>query len=242
MGEGQGQGKQPASNAPSPFPTSPGSVPVATPAAVTGTGEDASRPDVAAAKGVRRHGAGRRRAGILAGIAFLVLVGGFFAGPTVWGIWHERDHRIVIPGHVAGLALDDNPVTHDTVDQLRGTVQANVPLESTTGAIYVDESGASRSVLFVGGTGALASAEVSLDKALKAVGEDAGGIDNTRRVPPGPLGGVMKCGVTGAGPGVTAVCGWAEHGSLGVAVFTNQNPDSSAGLLRKMREAMQRPA
>jgi hypothetical protein len=231
--------QHPASNAPSPLRAPPGSVPVATPPAATGPAEDASRPDTVTVEDVPRRGARRRRARLLAGIAFLVLVGAFLAAPTAWGVWHDRDHQIIIPGRVAELALDENPAAHETIDQLRTAVGTSVALESTTGAVYIDEAAASRSVLFVGGTGALTAVEASLDKALEAVAQDAGGISNLRKVPPGPLGGVMKCGVTG-GPGTTSVCGWAEHGSLGVAVFTNQNPDPSAELLRKMRAAMQR--
>jgi hypothetical protein len=36
------------------------------------------------------------------------------------------------------------------------------------------------------------------------------------------------------------VCGWADHGSLAVAMFPGRGIDESAGLLRKMRDAMQR--
>jgi hypothetical protein len=229
--------EQPVSDPP--LHAQPGSLPDTTPAAATGTGEDGSPPPVAAAEGAPRRRGTRRRAAILAGITFLVLVGLFLVAPTAWVVWHDRDHRIAIPRRVAGLSLDENPAAHDTVDQLRRTLETSVSLESTTGAIYADDNGGSRSVLFVGGTGALSSAEVSLDRALKAVTEDTGGIDRARRVPPGRLGGVMKCGVTRAGPGITTVCGWAEPRSLGVAVFTNQTLDPSAELLRKMRAAMQ---
>jgi hypothetical protein len=49
----------------------------------------------------------------------------------------------------------------------------------------------------------------------------------------------MKCGTTKTDGSSMAVCGWADHGSLGIAMFPNRPVDESADLLRTMRSSMQ---
>ena len=41
-------------------------------------------------------------------------------------------------------------------------------------------------------------------------------------VPAGRYGGVMKCGKTSGDGGDFAVCGWADHGSVAMAMFANR--------------------
>ena len=54
----------------------------------------------------------------------------------------------------------------------------------------------------------------------------------------GDSGGFQRCG-TGAADGATVVvCGWADHGSLGTAVFTRRSVTDSAALLDKIRQSV----
>ena len=51
----------------------------------------------------------------------------------------------------------------------------------------------------------------------------------------GELGGVMKCGTSVSQDGDITVCGWADHGSVALAMFPGRTVDESAGLFRQIR-------
>jgi hypothetical protein len=176
---------------------------------------------------------------VIAGIAAAAVISAAVFGPMAWEVWSEKDVKITTPTRVAGLALDDSQGAHDTIDYLRTAIETGVSLDKTTGAVYADEAGESRSVLFVGGTGVLVTPEQALSKTFGLITDDAGGVDSVHDVPAGPLGGVMRCGTTKTEGTPMAVCGWADHGSLGIAMFPNRPVDQSAELLRTMRKAMQ---
>jgi hypothetical protein len=176
---------------------------------------------------------------VLVGVAVVVLILALIFGPIGWELWSQKDVRITTPAHVADLVLDDSQGARDTVDYLRTAVETGVSLEKTTGAVYADGAGQSRSVLFIGGTGVLVSPGEALTKTFGLIADDAGGVENVHEVPAGALGGTMRCGTTQTDGGSMAVCGWADHGSLGIAMFPNRPADQSAELLRTMRNAMQ---
>src|SRR5204863_8906041 len=130
-------------------------------------------------------------------------------------LWSGADQRLVTPDHLAGLAREESPATEEPIRHMRDVLAASVPLDATVGALYADETGEPRSVLFAGGTGMLRSPEASLDKGLAAIAADVGDLDRLRAVPNGPRGGILKCGVVHVSAGVVSVCGWAEPRSLG---------------------------
>jgi hypothetical protein len=180
-----------------------------------------------------------RRLGLrlaLAGLVVATVTLALLVAPAVWQARHERHDRIVIPTRIGGLVVDDNPGAHDTVDQLRHAIEAGIPL-STTGAVYADDAGQSRSVIFVAGTGSLASPQNALDKALAITADAAGGLADVRPMPAGSADGVMNCGVIATEGSLTSVCGWADHASLGIALFPNRGRQDSADLLRTLRRA-----
>jgi hypothetical protein len=177
----------------------------------------------------RRLGLRLALGGVMAATAAL----GMLVAPAAWQAWQNRHDRIVIPTRVGGLVIDDNPGTRDTVDQLRHAIEADIPV-STAGAVYADDAGQSRSVIFVAGTGSLASPQSSLDKALAIT---AGRLAGIRQMPTGSPGGVLKCGVLVTGGGPTSVCGWADNANVGIATFPNRGIEDSADLLRALRRA-----
>jgi hypothetical protein len=66
-----------------------------------------------------------------------------------------------------------------------------------------------------------------------------GKVTGMRDVPAGRLGGVMKCGNTSGDGGDFAVCGWADHGSVVMAMFPGRSVDAAGSLLRQIREGIQ---
>ncbi|WP_432979161.1 hypothetical protein [Dactylosporangium sp. CA-233914] len=55
----------------------------------------------------------------------------------------------------------------------------------------------------------------------------------------GPLGGTMRCGTTKVDDSDLSVCGWADNGSLGVALFSGRNVADSAKSLLELRSAVE---
>jgi hypothetical protein len=139
---------------------------------------------------------------------------------------------------VDGLVLDDHPGAEETVNHLRRVLEADIRLSSTAGAVYADEAGRSRSIIFVGGVGSLASPRPALDKAFTVVASEVGAIEEVQEVPAGSLGGVVKCGHVKANGGPTPVCAWADRTSLGIALFPNRDTPESAALLQMLRSAI----
>jgi hypothetical protein len=54
-------------------------------------------------------------------------------------------------------------------------------------------------------------------------------------VDPGPSGGYERCARSGRD---ASVCGWADHGSLAIVVFSGRSVDDAAGLLTTIRGAV----
>jgi hypothetical protein len=173
---------------------------------------------------------------VLAGAVLIVLAGAFLALRV--RPWSAQPDQLVLPDRVAGLSRDSSGATEGTAERLAARLSRAVPLRSASGAVYADETGRPRSVIFAGGTGAIASAEEQLDKALRLATEREGAVDGVHSLPTAPPGTVMKCGTIDTSASPMAVCGWADQGSLGVAFFPNRSVAESGQLLREMRDAM----
>jgi hypothetical protein len=167
------------------------------------------------------------------------IVVGVLVGPTAWQLLREKDATIDTPAQVAGLTRDDTGNTADAADYLRTAVAAQAPVDHSVAAVYTDHGDAEHGVIFVGGTGLMLRPEKELDGVFGLITDQADGVEGVRREPTGPLGGVLKCGTTKIEDISVAVCGWADHGSLAVALFARRGVDEAADLMRRMRDAMQ---
>jgi hypothetical protein len=139
---------------------------------------------------------------------------------------------------VAGLRLDDSQSGRDTADYLQTALSAEVDLDKAVGAVYTD--GAKHDVLFFGGTTLIWSPGSVLKTAFGLISDDQGAVTNLHDVPAGRYGGTMRCGTTQTADGAMPVCGWADHGSLALAMFPNRSESDSAKLLLKIRDATQK--
>lgn len=182
----------------------------------------------------------RRRRIVLASVAVVGVAG--LAAVGIWGgrIASQQDPTMSTPASVAGLQLNDSADAASTAEDLKAAFAAGIDLKESVGAVYRDPAATDRSVLFFGGTALLWSPSKDLDTLFGLVGDESGAVEGVHEVPAGDLGGVMKCGTTSVEEGGSmAVCGWADHGATGMALFPSRPVDEAAGLMRQMRDAVQ---
>ncbi|MFC7545436.1 hypothetical protein [Plantactinospora sp. GCM10030261] len=162
-----------------------------------------------------------------------------FGGTTGWRVVQQKDAMLTAPAEVAGLRRDDSSRAVETADYLRTALAADVRLDNSLGVVYADPADAGRSVLLVGGTTLVWSPERVLDRSFGLLADEGGRVSELREVPAGTFGGVMKCGSVPSDGDALTVCGWADHGSLALALLPDRDPDDSAELLLRMRSDVQ---
>ncbi|WP_250035894.1 hypothetical protein [Paractinoplanes maris] len=154
---------------------------------------------------------------------------------TSWRIIAQRHAELEIQPSVGPLSLDYSREGASTADYLRTALAAEVELDHTYGAVYNETP--DKNVLFLAGTGLIWTPGKDLEAAMDLISDEEGAVTNLEDVDPGPLDGTMKCGITKTADGDLTVCGWADHGSLALAMFNNRTPAESAPLMLALRNA-----
>jgi hypothetical protein len=174
-------------------------------------------------------------------LSCLLAVGLTGSGVLAWAGWQissQKDATVTTPATVAGLRLDDSQSGSETADYLQSALAAKINLDKAVGAVYTD--GAGHDVLFFGGTALIWSPADNLASAFGLISDDQGAVTGVHDVAAGRYGGTMKCGTTKTADGAMSVCGWADHGSLALAMFPNRSESESAKLLLQIRDAAQK--
>jgi hypothetical protein len=182
-------------------------------------------------------GRSRTRKIVLGSLLAVAAAGIVAVGVAGWQIGTQKDATLVAPPTVAGLRLDQSDDGKATADYLQTALNAEVDLDHGVGAVYT--SGDGRDVLFFGGTTLIWTPESDLDTAFGLIDDAQGAVTNLHDVPAGQLGGTMKCGSTKTDDGDMAVCGWADHGSLALAMFPDRTEADAANLMRQIRDKTQ---
>ncbi len=166
------------------------------------------------------------------------IAAGIAIGPTILRVAQQRNATLAMPESVAEFKRDDSDGAKEAATDLVTALRAEIALDDSAGAVYSDPTNdPGKSILLFGGTTLLLSPERELDAVLRLT-EDAGDkIRDLQSVDPGPLGGIMKCGATGIETSPMAVCGWADHGSIALALFPERSPADAAFLMRTLRSA-----
>jgi hypothetical protein len=185
--------------------------------------------------------AGQRRSRVrrilLTSLVAVTAAGVAALGYTGWQITSQKDATITTPPTIGALRLDESEDGKSTADYLQTALSAEVELDKAVGAVYLD--GAGKNVLFLGGTGLIWTPGSDLDTAFGLITDKQGSVEGIHEVDAGDLGGTMKCGTTKSDTGSLTVCGWADHGSLALAMFVDRNEADSATLLRQIRQTTQ---
>jgi hypothetical protein len=186
-----------------------------------------------------RAGPSRRQLIVLGSALIVGLVGAAGLGSAGWRIAQQKDAVLDTPAQAAGLTRNDSDGARTTAEYLRTGLAANVDLDSSVGAVYADPADPRRSVLLAGGTALFWRPDRDLDAVFDLVSDNEGAVAGLREVPAGDLGGVMKCGTSASKDGDITVCGWADHGSVALAMFPGRAVEESARLLREIRSSAQ---
>jgi hypothetical protein len=180
----------------------------------------------------------RARRIVMAVLLAIVVFGGGALAYAGWQIRSQKDATLSVPPTIGALRLDDSEDGKTTADYLQTALSAEVDLDKAVGAVYNDSS--NHSILFFGGTTLIWSPEKDLDTAFGLISDNQGAVTGLHKVDAGKLGGTMKCGTTKSDDGTLAVCGWADHGSLALAMFPGRSESDSAKLLLDIRDATQK--
>jgi hypothetical protein len=180
----------------------------------------------------------RTRTIVLSSLLAVGLAGASVIGYAGWRIASQKDATLAVPTKVAGLTVDDSEDGRATGDYLQTALSAEVALDDAVGVVLTDESG--KDVLFFGGTTLIWMPESDLKTAFGLISDEQGAVTGLHDVPAGPLGGTMKCGTTRSSGADMPVCGWADHGSLALAMFPDRTEADAATLFEEIRSAAQK--
>jgi hypothetical protein len=180
------------------------------------------------------------RRSILGGLGVVVVVLGVFVGPTTLAVIEERNPTLKTPDELVGFVRADGDGAKDTAEYIRDAVASSAGLTKSLGAVYKDPTSTDKSLMFVGGTATFWRPGDSLTEAFGIITDDSGGVKGVHDVPAGDLGGVMRCGTTPTDNNEELpVCGWADHGSIGVALFLGHTLSDAEAMIKQIRPAVE---
>ncbi|WP_436522771.1 hypothetical protein [Actinoplanes sp. HUAS TT8] len=195
--------------------------------------DDGEEPEAEPLSPARRH----TRTILLASLLTVGVVGVAALGWFYWQINSQRHVTLNLPSTIGELKLDKTQDAQDTADYLQTALSAEIDLDKTVGAVY--SGAADKDVLIFGGTTLIWSPDKDLETSFELLNDDKGSVTGLHDVDAGSLGGSMKCGTTVSDGSGMAVCGWADHGSLALAMFPNRSAAEAAPLMIQVREAIQ---
>lgn len=171
--------------------------------------------------------------GVAAALLAAIVVGGLVLFRPHLSSHHPAS--LSTPPQVAGLERSDDPTLEDAAVQLSAMITSCADLDTAVAAFYTDPRAEEQLIVVVGGTAPLRRPADELGAAFRCANE--GGLPSSQRAPvdPGPMGGSAMCGEGSTEGILVSVCGWADYGSLVLAVFFNRSVEDSAALLRDIR-------
>lgn len=140
-----------------------------------------------------------------------------------------------LPAQAAGLAKRDDATAAATTTTLEAMVRSRYWLaEDTFAAVYAEPGTGRRQVIIFGTTLLLLDPEKDLRiRFTEMTGEM--NLTDIRTVDAGPAGGHQRCADGQRDGEPVAVCGWADHGSIAIGIFSERTVEESAELLRQLR-------
>jgi hypothetical protein len=158
-------------------------------------------------------------------------------GVTLWAKPYVDEYpaSIAAEADVPGLTRSKDDARQKTADSLLGKVESEQWDEASYSVLYTDNR--NRGATLLATTRFIYNPEKDLTARFADLTGDLK-ITGDAEVDAGDLGGYKRCGSGTLNGRSVAVCGWADHGSLAVAVFGNRSVDESSTLLDTIRGAV----
>jgi hypothetical protein len=158
--------------------------------------------------------------------------------PAYFGkpMWQQYPASANIPDAIDDLTLRDDQASKKAADELKRELRGdNWLAEETFAAIYTDPR--DKRVTVFGATGFRWSPEGNLDDEFTRLRSEYN-IRDDAPIDTGVRGYHQRCGTGRNGDTSVVVCAWADHGSLGVIVFTRLSRQDSADRIDDIRDAI----
>lgn len=170
-------------------------------------------------------------------VLVLGLVAGFiFAKP----ILDEYPAKVTTGPSIAGFDQSTNPELVSLSQQMNTEFKAGSELDSTAVGVYHKAGDEEQKVIMVvAGSALLLRPQTELQTAFASMSTGGLTVTSMHSIDPGELGGYAKCGTSVTGGVKLAVCGWADHGSLGMIMFFDRGVTEAEKLLRDFRREIQ---
>jgi hypothetical protein len=174
---------------------------------------------------------------VLAVLIVAIAAAGFVFGKP---ILDEYPAKVTAGDSIAGFDKSTNPELVSLSEQMNTEFKAGSELDTTAVGVYHkagDED--QKVVMVVAGSALLLRPQNELASAFDSMSTGGLTVTGTHSVDPGPLGGHAQCGTSVTGGVKLAVCGWADHGSLGMIMFFDRGITESERLLPDFRKEIE---
>jgi hypothetical protein len=153
----------------------------------------------------------------------------YFAKP----MWEQYPASATLPAELMDLHKREDQTSVQVATQLKQQVVTdNLLLGDGFAGVYSDPNG--KLVTIFGTTGFRWNPQQDLDTEMARLTSKYA-LNGITSIETGVRGEYQRCGVGQAGRTDVVVCAWADHGSLGTAVFTRLSVQDSADLLARLR-------
>jgi hypothetical protein len=162
-----------------------------------------------------------------AGITAIVLYGDYTA---------QYPARFGAPTRIGTLIHTSDPTLRsaegEVVTQLRKT-----GLKQPFAAFYEDEADSQHGIFVAGSTQRVLLPRFEVAAAFHTIQGDGIAVKNLKRVDAGKPGGTVQCGTSQSDGASSAICAWADHGSIGVVRLPNRTVKEATIAVREIRTA-----
>jgi hypothetical protein len=165
----------------------------------------------------------------------LLLIAACCGCPAYYGkpMWDQYPATASLPAELAGLDLRDDAAGGVTSKKLEAKTRAAHPLvEHTFAGVYRESNG--KQVTVFGTTGFRFSPDKDVESEANRLTKDYQ-LTDVQPVETHVRGEYERCGTGEADGTDVVVCTWADHGSLGTALFERRNLTDSIELLNTLR-------
>jgi hypothetical protein len=141
---------------------------------------------------------------------------------------------VEVNSQVPGLIRVSDPARQQLAQRLLAKLQSDSLDEQGFVALYADAANRQRQVTLFGTTRLISSPSRDLDNTMQQLVGDLQ-LAEVRAFEPGPMGGDQRCAQGRLDGRAITVCGWADHGSLAIGMFTGRTDVEGAAMLQTVR-------